>query len=843
MRRLRVLALVAVLVVVATACEVLPVTDQVTLDHPDGWVFLPGGTGDTIGVVVGTAKTLAVPDNYFWGQQAMNALTGYGSLRLSGDASSPEDPEAVDTRLAGTPLAELESITVTYHDAAAGPTVALDVELADGGAEQLHTDVLASGQFWDERTIDATTTWLDGEGDPTTLASFASDHPGATVAASSDGVTRGLRLSSLATVLVLDRVVTTTATRTYAANFEPDLDVHAVRSLADPTVESSDVAITTDEGSNGAVVGTGAAAFVGPAAYSGVDTADLATLRYRAYGDDRYGSCDVPRLRLGLDGGRVAIYDPCLQQGIPPDDSVGWHELDAMAGGWYLAPYDPDLTVLIDLSRVAGSATLASVDGFPPVAIVPHDGAPGFVVDRLATTLTDDTEPVVLDFRPQTVDVGVPVVAPPFASAPIHSAPSGGGTVTLQLPNGTVTITLHGGSQSGQARVEPISDARSVAATGSATPLVAWEVEVSGSSFQTAEIGFDIPASALASVGDERPFRLLHVKADGTVEDVTTTIVGNRIYGTTTSFSPFVLVKLPVERRAGADVVSTAVAASAATFSPGVPVAYLASSTSWADALAAGAASKGAGPVLLVGPGGLDDGTQLELQRLRPAKVVVLGGRAAVPPIEATVAALVPGPVVRIAGTDRQATAAAVSAASFSPGVPVAYVTTGAGFADALGAGAAAARDGGPVLLTSPDAVSSTAAAELARLRPGRIVVVGGTGAVRAVVAKQLGALTTGTVTRIAGTDRYDTAAAVAATFPAASTVVVATGAAAGDALAGVPLAAVAKGPVLLVTADGVPGSTAAQLARLAPSWVVVLGGTSTVPDAVVRAVVTSLVN
>jgi putative cell wall-binding protein len=844
----RVGAALAALVVVSlvgqsSASEVVPVTDSVTQTHPDGWVLLPGGTGDAMGMVVGTAKTLRESNPRFPDQQVMNVGTGYGSLRLFDDASSSEYPEAVDTRLAGTPLEDVESITVTYHDPATSSTVALDVALAGGEVEQLHADLVRSGQYWWQRTIDATTTWLDGHGDPTTLASFASGHDGATIAASSDGDTRGLRLSSPAAELVLDRVVTTTATRTYTANFEPDLDVHDVRSLADPAVQSSDVAITTSDDGNGAAVGTGAGASVGPSAYAGVVPTALVTLRFRAYGDDRRGSCDVPRVRLGLSDARVVVYDPCLQLGIRPDDGVGWHEFDAMAGDWYLAPYDPDATELTDLRYLADGANLASVDGFPPVAIVPHDGAEGFVVDRLATTLTGDTEPVVLDFRAEPVVVAPSVTVPPLVSAPIQPAPSGGGTVTLQLPTGSVTITLDGGGPSGQAQVQQLPDATSVADTGGATPLVAWEVSVSDSSFRTAEICFDIPASTLAGVGAERPFRLLHKRADGAVEDVTTSIVGDRICGTTTSFSPFVLAMLPVERRAGTDAVSTAVAASAATFSPGVPVAYLASSTGWADALAAGAASKGAGPVLLVGPGGLDDATRLELQRLRPAEVVVLGGRAAVPPIEATVASLVPGPVVRLAGIDRQATAAAVSAASFSPGVPVAYVATGAGFADALGAGAAAVRDGGPVLLTSSGALSSSTAAELARLRPGRIVVVGGTGAVGAAVVKQLGGLTTGTVTRLAGADRYGTAAAVAATFPTASTVVAATGVAAGDALAGVPVAAVAKGPVLLVTADGVPGSTAAQVARLAPSRLVVLGGTSAVPDAVVRGLVTSLVN
>ncbi len=68
----------------------------------------------------------------------------------------------------------------------------------------------------------------------------------------------------------------------------------------------------------------------------------------------------------------------------------------------------------------------------------------------------------------------------------------------------------------------------------------------------------------------------------------------------------------------------------------------------------------------------------------------------------------------RLSGADRYATAAAVSAASFSPGVPVAYVATGANFPDALAAGAAAAERGGPVLLVTGSAIPASTAAELA---------------------------------------------------------------------------------------------------------------------------------
>jgi hypothetical protein len=89
----------------------------------------------------------------------------------------------------------------------------------------------------------------------------------------------------------------------------------------------------------------------------------------------------------------------------------------------------------------------------------------------------------------------------------------------------------------------------------------------------------------------------------------------------------------------------------------------------------------------------------------------------------------------RIAGADRYATAAAISKATFPSGAPVAYLATGLGFADALAGAVAAARDGGPLLLTDPATLPGATAAELTRLAPERVVVLGSSGAVSFSVA------------------------------------------------------------------------------------------------------------
>lgn len=292
-----------------------------------------------------------------------------------------------------------------------------------------------------------------------------------------------------------------------------------------------------------------------------------------------------------------------------------------------------------------------------------------------------------------------------------------------------------------------------------------------------------------------------------------------------------------VQRLAGSDRFATAAAVSAASFSPGVPVAYVATGMNFPDALAAGAAAAHqGGPVLLVTSTGLPSSTAAELSRLQPRSIRVIGGAAVVS--DGVLSSLRPyatsGGVERIAGANRYATAAQASARTFSAGVPVAYIATGKNFPDALAGVAAAGASGGPILLTEHDGLPSETASELKRLRPGRIVVLGAAGVVSDAVVGALKAHTVGSVSRLAGADRYATAVTVSAgTFSSGRTVFVATGTTFPDALGGGPVAGSLPGPLLLVPGTSVPSSVAAELRRLAPERVVIVGGTGAVSSAV----------
>jgi len=98
----------------------------------------------------------------------------------------------------------------------------------------------------------------------------------------------------------------------------------------------------------------------------------------------------------------------------------------------------------------------------------------------------------------------------------------------------------------------------------------------------------------------------------------------------------------------------------------------------------------------------------------------------------------VSGSVTRLWGADRYATSAAISEASFAPGVPVVYVAVGTGFADALSVAPVGGVVGGPVLLTKTSSLPGAIASELDRLDPERIVVVGGPAAVSEAVVDAL---------------------------------------------------------------------------------------------------------
>ncbi len=94
-----------------------------------------------------------------------------------------------------------------------------------------------------------------------------------------------------------------------------------------------------------------------------------------------------------------------------------------------------------------------------------------------------------------------------------------------------------------------------------------------------------------------------------------------------------------------------------------------------------------------------------------------------------------------------------------------------------------------------------------------------------------------GEVERWSGADRYEASANIskASYDPGVATAYIASGEIYTDALSAAPVAGRDKGPILLVRHDRVPEAVVAELTRLKPGNIVVLGGTNTVMGAVIN--------
>ena len=195
----------------------------------------------------------------------------------------------------------------------------------------------------------------------------------------------------------------------------------------------------------------------------------------------------------------------------------------------------------------------------------------------------------------------------------------------------------------------------------------------------------------------------------------------------------------PVYRISGLDRYATSAAVSESTFAAGVNTAYIASGATYPDALS-GAAAAGSlsGPVLLTAATGLPDATRTELTRLKPHRIILLGGTGALNNTVQTQLKQYSTNVSRLSGSDRYATSAAISKATFAAGVNTAYIASGDTYPDALSGAAAAGSLNGPVLLATSSGLPAAIQSELSRLRPKRIIVLGGAAALNATVQTQL---------------------------------------------------------------------------------------------------------
>lgn len=249
---------------------------------------------------------------------------------------------------------------------------------------------------------------------------------------------------------------------------------------------------------------------------------------------------------------------------------------------------------------------------------------------------------------------------------------------------------------------------------------------------------------------------------------------------------------IPTTRIAGIDrfATSAAVAGEYAPLESGGAV-FIASGLDFPDALSAAplAASLDA-PLLLTRPDSLPAPILVQLQRLAPTYIFVIGGTGVISEaVYDDLSALVAqGDIARIGGADRYETSREL-VMNYAAPVDELYIATGTGFADALAAAPAAGFRGAPVLLVDglADTLDEETRETIEALDPSAITIVGGTGAVSDGIENQLEALAGApSVERFGGADRYETAWYVNHhAFSSAGTALLATGTGFADALAG----------------------------------------------------------
>ena len=302
---------------------------------------------------------------------------------------------------------------------------------------------------------------------------------------------------------------------------------------------------------------------------------------------------------------------------------------------------------------------------------------------------------------------------------------------------------------------------------------------------------------------------------------------------TSVPFNAFAAGTVPT-RLSGTTAAQTAVAIAEQTGWTGTAILASSASYGMVDALTAGPlASYLKAPILLTGAGNsLDTDTKAELTKLSVKTVYVTSGTAVISQAVLDQISAMGITVVPLGGVDRAATSVNIA----SKMVGVTKVAVANGLQDALSIAAIASAANEPILLTDKDAVPASVSAYLAA-NPGITSsdVIGGTGIISDAVKAALPS-----ATRHAGTTAYDTNNQVIQDFDSSlsyGNVYVANGVTGIDALAGAPLAAQTKSPIVLT--DGtVPAVATFINSKLATGGVVTaLGGVAVVSDTVLTGV------
>ena len=264
------------------------------------------------------------------------------------------------------------------------------------------------------------------------------------------------------------------------------------------------------------------------------------------------------------------------------------------------------------------------------------------------------------------------------------------------------------------------------------------------------------------------------------------------------------------------------------------------SGSNWTDAVVAAplAGSLGA-PVLATPPGELRSDAAAFLRRTGVSRALVVGADSDTDGVGPTVVAELEALDITVERVTREGQYATSVAAARRLGAPgdlgslgrTAVVASGEVFADALVAGAFAARGRHPILLTKSHVLRRDVARYLTDKNVEHVVLMGGTAALSDAIEDSIEALDI-EVTRLAGATRYDTAIAAAELVMdrygddcfTSERFGLARADVPFDSFSAAPLLAGLCAPLLLADPGAIPRSTAALLNRS-------LGIPSNIPD------------
>lgn len=293
-----------------------------------------------------------------------------------------------------------------------------------------------------------------------------------------------------------------------------------------------------------------------------------------------------------------------------------------------------------------------------------------------------------------------------------------------------------------------------------------------------------------------------------------------------------------VDRLSGPDRYVTAIETSKQVYPDGFAsdkaqkTVILATGSKFADALSAGplASKLDGAPILLTKATELHQGVLEEVNRLGAEKVVIIGGKSAVPKNAESIFKSKGLKVERISGEDRYATNRAIlERLGEMNGV---FLASGQGFADALAAAPIAAKKGWGILLSEQSWISQQS---LPYVKGEEVVIVGGNAAISENVEDSLSGAAK--VTRLSGSDRYETLAKLLWAFSSdlqGESVLVSTGSNFPDALVSAPLAVHYDAPLVLVGKNrnrSVESFLMAHTNDVRVNQIAAIGGTGAIND------------